>query len=197
MADCFIVAGGSSLLEFDWGYLDDKRNVFAINRSYEKCTKADNLFWVDERFWSVHEKGLTEHNAPNKITARRHPMRIDYPDWVTQYNFSGQKGYDEKDGFIRTGNNSGYACLSLAIQQGFREIFLLGYDMKFESQSHWHDGHTDVRGNKLVNLEETLTDKMLPFFDGLKEATSHIAGLRIINTNPNSAIQCFEFGELP
>lgn len=192
-----IVAGGPSLLGFDWDSLKNK-NVMCINRSYEKCPNAKYLFFVDERFWTVHREGLLAHSAPHKITARRKPMRIEYPECIEQYTFSGMQGFDERDGYLRTGNNSGYAALSLAIKLGYRDIFLLGYDMKFSSGlSHWHSGHIGRRGEKLVNKEDTLTTKMLPFFQELHDATKHIPDLRIINTNRDSAITCFEFGELP
>jgi len=196
--EIFIVAGGPSLRKFDWDYLLDK-NVMAINRAYETCPNASHLYFCDERFWEVHKGGLTKHNAQFKITARRKPMRVKYPESLIQYEFSGLKGYDARKGYLRTGNNSGYAAISLCAQLGYKSIYLLGYDMNYiKGKSHWHDGHTHPAGHRIHHKESTLSDKMLPFFQELKDALDeHVPDCDVINLNKKSAIRCFDFGDLP
>ena len=198
--ECIIIAGGPSLRDFDWDRLSNyKHDIFAINRAYQNAPMASHLFWVDERFFIVHQEGLKQHDTKHKITALRKPMRVEYEDWVETVEFSGQHGYDDRDGYIKTGNNSTYALLNLVTQRGYKTIYLLGLDMRYDDDghSHFHDGHHYQDGRIIEHKESTLTDKMLPFFSEFKEATSHIQDLRIINCNPNSAVRCFEFGELP
>jgi hypothetical protein len=199
--DCIIIAGGPSLCNFDWDRLSNyKQDIFAINRAYEYAPMASHLFWVDERFFLAHEEGLKKHEARHKITALRKPMRVDYDSkgWVETVQFSGQRGYDERLGFIKTGNNSTYALLNLVCQRGYDKVYLLGLDMQYDAcgRSHFHSGHSYVDGRPIAHKESTLTDKMLPFFDEFKEATKHL-DTKIINCNLNSAVRCFEFGVLP
>ena len=196
--ECIIVAGGPSLRNQDWDSLTNRsEDIIAINRAYEKCPTAKYLFWVDLRFWNNHKKGILSHPAPFKVTAERKPIKVQYPPNITRFKFSGLSGYDSRDCYLRTGNNSGYAAICLAEKLGYKTVYLLGYDMKYDDDgnSHFHDGHYYLDGRPIGHREDTLTDKMLPYFTELSEVLPD--DIRVINCNPDSAIQCFEFGELP
>lgn len=178
-----IVAGGPSLIGFDWSRLTGK-NVIAINRAYEVVPGAAVLWWSDSRFWRHHRDGLGAHGAMWKATCNINYHESDaLPDWVKQYVISGHKGFDEDPGKLRSGNNSAFAATHLAAHLGARRIILLGVDMRHgpAGETHFHDGHG------MQHLEQTLTDLMVPYFGSLAEPLAE-RGIEVINASPDSAL---------
>lgn len=175
-----IVAGGPSLVGFDWSRLAG-RYVIAINRAYETCPGAAVLWWSDERFWRRHAGGLLAHGARLKATAQRPLDRAPYPPAVSVFRFTGAAGFDPAAGCLRHGNNSGYAALHLAATLGCSHIVLLGYDFRHDAdgRSHWHSGHG------LLHRQRTLGERMLPYFETLAEPFA-LRGIEVVNANPDS-----------
>jgi len=173
----FIVAGGPSLRGYNWNRLKGKR-VIAVNRAYETIPWAEVIYFSDLRFFEWHENALLNHKA-KKITG----SRLEHPD-VERYKITGQKGLDLKPGHLKSGNNSGYAAINLAIHLKAKIIILLGFDMQFDEQgTHWHNGH------KIANRERQFS-KMIPYFDSIKPALDE-AGITVINACINSRIEVF------
>lgn len=164
----YIVAGGPSLRTLSWERLKEKK-VIAINKSMFKCPDAKIIWWADDRFWEENRDEILAHKARYKVTAYSDLVRFHYPGEVYAYKFTRQRGLDDSQWGICSGNNSGYACINLATKLGARRIVLLGYDFKYsgEGHSHWHDGYYLPDGSRRNHREETLTRKMLPNFDSL------------------------------
>jgi hypothetical protein len=182
-ATVFIVAGGPSLIGFDFARLAG-RHVIAINRAHEVLVEATILWWSDILFWLRNREALLAHKAPWKATGienRRDSVK--YPSEVAVYDFTGMTGFDDRPGCLRHGNNSSYAAIHLAAQLGAKRIVLLGVDMKHgpAGETHFHTGHG------LVRQERTLTEKMLPHFESLAPALAE-RGVEIVNANPESAL---------
>ena len=173
----YIVAGGPSLKGFDWGRLNSKR-VIAVNRSYEVLPNAEIIYFSDKRFFYWHKEKLLKHKA-RKITG----AVLNHPD-IEEIRFSGRGGLDRRPGYIKNGNNSGYAAINLAYHLRPSTIVLLGFDMRFEDgNSHWHDGHP-------IKNKETQFEKMVPYF---KTLALHLkaAGIEVLNACPDSSVECF------
>ncbi len=86
---------------------------------------------------------------------------------------------------IGHGDNSGYAALNLAVCLGANPIYLLGFDCKHTNgKSHWHAGH-------VMGQEEWRAEKWVKYFDIAAEKLAP-SKFRVVNLNPNSAIECFE-----
>lgn len=180
MKELFIVAGGPSLREFDFSRLEGRTHL-AINRSYEVCPQASILWWSDKRFFDWHHEGLKKHKAPIKASGLRKRDHHTYPDWVKVWKFTGIDGFDQEN--LRSGNNSTYAAIHLAVHLGYRRIVLLGVDMCFSGgKSHWHEGHG------VEHKESTLKEKMLPYFDTLAPHLEEM-GVEVINANPDSELK--------
>ena len=88
---------------------------------------------------------------------------------------------------IYGGNNSGFGALMLAIALGANPIYLLGYDMKIESKTHWHSGYPNQNAEKLRNRLLIFKKQFEEFANPIKKL-----GIDIVNLNPNSALSCFK-----
>lgn len=192
---CFVLGGGPSLKDFDFSCLDDELTI-GVNRIYEwmDCTI---LFAMDGRFYKWILEGKYGKEAKRKFV-NFNGLKI----WLDIANLqindvfysrsAGRTGlsWDIRNGLFH-GNNSGYGALNLALVLGANPIYLLGYDMKFDKgKGHFHSGHPTA-----------FTERMMQSFAGSfnkgvdQEARAN--GIKIINANRNSALKCFEFGDLP
>lgn len=178
----YVVAGGPSLINFDWPKLDDKR-VIVVNRAFQKLPNAEVVYFSDVRFFNMYETELLKHDA-TLISG----SRLDHAS-VEKYSLTGIKGLDLTPGCLRSGNNSGYAAINLAVHKFAKRIILLGFDMKFSNDHHhWHDGY-HMKGNQLVERERKFS-KMIPYFKYLVEPLNDL-GIEIINACPDSALEAF------
>jgi len=88
------------------------------------------------------------------------------------------------------GENSGYAALNLAVCLGASPIYLLGFDGRLapDGRAHHHAEYPDP-------TTQTVLDKFVGYFN---QAAPILAGrgVRVVNLNPDSAIRCFEFGNI-
>lgn len=184
-SECFIVAGGPSLKGFNWSLLDGKF-VIAVNRSYEVLPNAQIVYFTDDDWWKTHHPKLLKHSGklikgclPNKQI--KHPQ-------VTEYVLTGPHYLDMAKGNLRHGHNSTYAAVNLAVQLGFKKIYLLGVDMKWgtkndKATSHWHDGHRRLD-------PESVYKKMMECFKTMVEPLKK-EKVEVINLNPNSMLTTF------
>jgi len=179
----WIVAGGPSLKGFDWSFLLDKPHI-AVNKAFLDCPQASIVYWSDTRFWKWHVNQLAEH--PGWKCAGTDVHKTQYPPYVARWAFDGIKGLSLKPGCLRSGNNSGYAAINLAVQLGARRIGLLGFDMKTQPDAdHYHGGYP---GFPL--RERTLKEKMLPFFNTITEPLDMIK-VKVINYNDDTDLCAF------
>lgn len=100
-------------------------------------------------------------------------------------------GFDLDEGIIG-GNNSGFGALQLAIGLGCSDICLLGFDMAVKKvdkkiQTHYHGGYS-------FEHPRTFQGKLNKFAGCFEEHAESIkeAGIRVVNANPNSELDCFE-----
>ena len=103
---------------------------------------------------------------------------------------TGRDGLETKPTGIRTGRNSGYQAINLAVHLGAKRIVLLGYDMRFQGKkSHWHGGHP-------VEIRDTVFENsMLPCFPSLVKPLAKL-GVEVLNATPGSALTVFPMVEL-
>lgn len=179
--DWCIVGGGPSLIGFDFTRLD-KYNVIAINRAYEVLPRAQYTYFSDYRFWGWHQDGLLAHPSI-KVTGS--PINVNHPD-VVQYKLTGYRGIDLRPGKLRSGNNSGYAAINLAVHLNARRIYLFGFDMRApEGVTHWHGGY-------LIKTKTTVYEaNMLRYFPTSLKALACL-GVEVYNVGIESKIECFK-----
>jgi hypothetical protein len=158
----YLVAGGPSLREMDLRPLEG-RKVVAINDSYQLCPWAPVLYFCDRRWLDWHE------NRPAFPAFRGIKVTLDEDvlrrrDDIKGVKNTGTTGLELRPWGVRTGRNSGYQAINLAVHFGVKRIVLLGYDMRVvNGRTHWHDGHP-------VETRPTLYETcMLPSFPTLVE----------------------------
>lgn len=177
-----IVASGPSLGGVDWSGFDGLP-IIAINRRHEDLPGAAVLWWSDALYWRRAQESLLAHPAPWKATGHIGYQPGELPHEIEVYRFTGKDGFDPDPEHLRTGNNSAFAAMHLAVHLGASGLVLFGVDMRHGPSGETHcDG-----GHGFVHREETLRDLMVPFFKSIAPhlAAQHVA---VLNASPESAL---------
>ncbi len=128
-----ILGCGPSLTAEDVNYLRGKVRVIAINAAHELAPWADVLYAADARYWG-YIKG-----APN-FPGLKFALEPAAGKWagVRVLKNTGNQGLELDPTGVRTGKNSGYQAMNLAVHLGAAKLLLLGYDMKpVNGQEHF------------------------------------------------------------
>lgn len=158
----FVVAGGPSLGNFNFCSLQDEDTI-AVNKSVFYVPNPNFFISVDYTFLKK-----VSHSDFNKINTTKvfvadlgHPFlreeegrivdtRFNLIYCLNEYNMV-IKSY-KQDGIgltfndFRTGKNSGFCALQLAIILGYKEIYLLGVDLNTsDKSSHFHKGYGEPK----------------------------------------------------
>lgn len=184
--DVFVVGGGRSLKQFQWERLVDKP-VIGCNQAFllgsavcDICAFGDFLFWEQFGHELLNFGGWVVTNFDGSVH---------FPKWVRQF-----KRVDYGLGFYDTlawNGNTGAMAVNLALSLHASNVYLLGFDMCFDSQSptkesHWHDRRVEVP------TKENYARFMRAFDDLAKEIQQHYKGRRVVNvTDGTSKLTCF------
>ena len=152
--------------------------VIAINGSYRAAPWADALYACDDR-WRRLERGapsFTGHKFALEPGAAR------WPGVVVLRN-TGHEGLETDPSGVRTGRNSGYQAINVAVHLGARRVILLGYDMTIGPDGRRH--HYDATG-----------PTRLPFQMWLHHFETIVAplaarGVDVVNCSPRTALRVF------
>lgn len=201
---CFIIGGGPSLEKFNWKKLKGKR-VIGVNRAYEKFDPTI-IFSMDTRFllWVKSKKygdpayGAFEESKAYKVWLLTYKATLPKDFFIVpvykNYNQGHYAFTDSMNDGIGHGNNSGYGALNLAFCLKAKIIHLLGFDLKHTpavdergmaiKKSHWHTGHP------MPQFEDDVV-KFRHYYVRIADKIKK-AGVKVINLNPDSALECFE-----
>lgn len=178
-----ILANGPSLTQAD---VDQCRGhkVIAIKNAIEKAPWADVLYACDRKWWAAHPE--TQNFIGLKYGLERVRGREDV---VTLQN-TGKDGLERDPGGLRTGCNSGFQAVNLAVHLGARLIVLLGFDMHADAKGrhHWHGWHPYGQTIPPYAL-------FLSHFPSLVKPLKAL-GIDVVNCTPGSALTCFPMGDL-
>jgi hypothetical protein len=171
------VAGGPSLTKADVEFCRGKAFVIAIKDAIRLAPWADVLYACDAKWWQRY--GDTVAFAGPKYTLEQTARQ-----WATVLRNTGDSGLEPDPTGLRTGKNSGYQAINLAVHQGATTIVLLGYDMApaADGKHHWFGAHPwkTVPPYRLF----------LPFFDTLVKPLADL-GIRVINASRQTVLTCF------
>ncbi len=145
-----VIGGGSSLTRADCDYVRDKAHVIAIKEAAVSSLPhitppapwADVLYAADYKWWKF-EKGAPGF-AGLKYTIEEQPgqpMNV-FPG-VQLLRNTGETGLELDPTGLRTGFNSGYQAVNLAVHLGASRIVLLGFDCWRgpTGQQNWFGSH--------------------------------------------------------
>jgi len=193
--DCYIIGGGASLKGFDFGKIEGKGFILAINHGAKYC-KSDAVIFLDEQFVETSKEFLQNYKG------------IIFAGWQSNYHrkantsakvyyFTARscKVYEGKlkdnlyEGLYDTGS-TGMCAINLALLMKARTIYLLGYDMNHETKGAKHfyyDDGIDMYGNEGVYKNGAKLDNMIKRIEKYYGKYTNI-----INCSQVSKITCFK-----
>lgn len=192
---CFIIGGGESLVGFDFSKLDNELTI-GINKVFQFYPKVKIDYLMDILFYNkiLEDKELLEKWKEFKgikvFLSPSNVKNLEKDVFLIKRLKDFEISLDLEKG-IYGGNNSGFGALMLAIALGADPIYLLGYDFKCDSQSHWHGGYGDNRD--LVKYRVRL-ERFMPDFEKLSTKIGNDP--LIINLSLVSKLNCFLFNNV-
>jgi hypothetical protein len=173
-----ILGTGPSLTPEDVARVRGRARVIAVNDAYRLAPWADALYASDARWWAWH--GGVPSFSGQKIAL----ARTAYPAVGVLRN-TGESGLetDRRDG-VRTGKNSVYQAMGVAVHCGVTRIVLLGVDMMCapDRRSHFFGEHR--------NKTRPPFDRCLDLFETIA-APLVAAGVSVVNCTRRTALRAF------
>ena len=197
---CFVVAGGPSLSGFDFSQLDSYDTI-AVNKSVEFIQNPTYFITTDYTFFrkgslpldSIRQKCNYTYFAANMA----HPNMtfenglifdtrgISYTELYKcngVINSEVVEGFGEDINTFATGANSGHCGIQLALALGYKKIYLLGFDLKDNAHTHFHQGYS--QGDQL-----SFRSKVSGYANTLISALAqHTGPQEIINLSSDSIL---------
>lgn len=187
------LGGGSSLTAEDAEFCRDKAHVIAIKEA--GCCRipgfdpvapwADVLYAADEKYWRFVQgapefaglKYSIQQDAHEQPTLRR-PIAEWARHWpdLRVLRDTGVEGLETDPTGLKTGHNSGYQAIGLAVHLGAKKIVLLGYDMWRgpSGRQNWFGPHP----THLQSQFELFLNKYLTLVEPLKQR-----GIAVVNAS--------------
>jgi hypothetical protein len=174
------IGSGPSLTTADVDYCRGRADgAIAINTSYQRAPWASVLYAADDRWWEWH-KGAPEFKG------LKYSLKAASANWpgVQVLENTGLTGLEVQPSGLRTGHDSGYQAINLAVHLGAVKILLLGYDMQRgpNGETHWHGDHKSQHEIRY----DTYRDKYPSLVEPLKRL-----GISVINCTRRTALTVF------
>lgn len=176
---CVLIGGGPSLTMADVDAVCGRARVIAINDAYTCAPFADVLYACDARWWGWH-RGAPSFTG---LKVALEPQPVAWPGLTVLRN-TGPLGLEIQPTGLRTGKNSGYQAINLAVHLGATRILLLGYDMSPapDGRTHWHAPHPEGALSPYP--------QMIAAFDSLVEPLAAL-GVTVLNCSRRTALATF------
>lgn len=169
------IGTGPSLTTEDVAFVQGKARVIAVNDAYKLAPWADVLYAADAKWWGWH-KGAPTFKGSLKFALQ--PGALRWPG-VQMLRRGSLDGLDLDPRVVRTGFNSGYQAINVAVHLGAAKIVLLGYDMRGQ---HYFGKHPDRTVPPFPLCLAKFATLVAPL------AALHIA---IVNATRDTALTCF------
>lgn len=141
------------------------------NTTFRIAPWADMLYAMDRQWWEAHKE---------EVAATFRGERVSSNPVAQKYQVK-RLGPDT----LKTFQNSGAGCISLAVLSGAEKVIMLGYDcQKTGGQAHWHGDHPKGLGN---------AGKIEKWPAKFRQLKTHIgAKAQVINASRVTALDMFE-----
>jgi len=155
-----------------------RRSLFptiAVNTTFRLAPWADVIYGADVLWW--------EHHAREVAPLAAIKVCCDAVANVAGLRYlknTGKVGFDKDPSCTRTGGNSGFQAIHLALHAHAARILLCGFDLR---GGHWHGKHPEP----LRNAGEGIYGRWLPLFAALADEANE-RGTEILNCTPGSAL---------
>jgi hypothetical protein len=175
------IGGGPSLTPDDVTLCRNRARVIAINDAYRLAPWADVLYAADSKWWRYHKGVPSFHGLKFSLQ----PDASQWPGVVVLRN-TGCDGLERDPSGLKTGLNSGYQAVNLAVHLGAARILLLGYDMQaiHGTKTHWFGEHPPaIRcGSPYAGFQAKFPLLVKPLAD---------LGVEVVNCSRETALTCF------
>lgn len=177
------LGGGPSLTADDVRAVRDRARVIAVNNAYQLAPWADVLYAADAAWWALHRGVPTFGGLKYSLEARS----AVWPGVQVLQN-TGNKGLEQEPTGLRTGRNSGYQAINLAVHFGAARVVLLGYDMQTRPHepAHWFGDHPAP----LMNTRPDAYQQFRQHFETIV-APLEARGVDVINCSRQTALTAF------
>lgn len=172
-----ILATGPSLTAEDVNFVRGKARVICVNDAYTLAPWADALWASDAKWWRWH-KGVPSFTGL-KYCLEGTPFRD-----VKTLQPTGRTGLESSPTGVKTGENSGYAAIGLAVHLGAIRIVLLGFDMQYgpKGERHFFGDHRE----RATRRNESYLPNYLTLVEPLKALK-----ISVVNCTRRTALKCF------
>lgn len=188
---CVLLGGGSSLTPEDVNYCRGKAKIIAIKEAYLLAPWADVLYAGDAKWWRAHAGAMDF--AGLKYTIAQDPDQEQVGDWPDLHVLrnTGDGGLESDPTGLRTGYNSGYQAVNLAVHLGAAKIVLLGFDCWRgpSGDQNWFERFPYLVKSHHVESPYPI---FLQAFAGLVEPLK-AAGVQVINASRWTMLRSFPF----
>lgn len=173
-----ILAGGPSLTQKDVDAVRGRARVLAIKDAVRLAPWADALYACDGKWWKRWGAGLRFEGLKYSLEYPQAPLAGVLAN-------TGPKGLELDPSGIRTGKNSGYQAINLAVHLGVRRVILLGYDMQpaEDGRHHWFGAHPYSTNNPPYWA-------FLDLWPSIVEPLKAV-GVEVVNATRRTALDCF------
>ena len=183
---CFVVGGGPSLNGFDFTQLNGFDTI-AINKAVEYIPNPTYFITTDYSYFvkaslPIDQIKLKAHKSyfvanmshpymemkgGQIVDTRRNFVYEDlyhYDGVIQSYHTSG---FSSTVNEFSNGENSGHCGIQLALLLGYKKIYLLGFDLNEEGQTHFHQSYRDVDQKsfkrRVGSYGKTLVDSLVRY----------------------------------
>jgi|694.fasta_scaffold06144_8 hypothetical protein len=166
----FILGGGPSMKDMNLSFLKDE-DVICVNKSIDLVRNPTFFITMDYSFFgkvgasvqTIAAKAKSSHFVINKGHKYIQEINGTYVDVRNNLRYTGLEHFSsviesgltthDRSGFGLSlkefchGDNSGYCAIQFAILAGYREIYLLGFDLgntNIHSETHFHGAYPKV-----------------------------------------------------
>ena len=198
---CFVVGGGPSLNGFDFSELNGFDTI-AVNKAVEFIQNPTYFITTDYSYFikaslpldKIKQKTrhtyfvanlshpYMEYKNGQVVDTRRNFIYEDlykYTGVIESYN---KKEFGDTLQAFSHGDNSGHCGIQLALLLGYKKIYLLGFDLNSDGQTHFHNSYRerdyDSFKQKVGGYAETL----------LQSLRKYKGSQEIINLSANSVL---------
>tara|TARA_R110001599_G_scaffold236496_1_gene435732 strand:- start:1176 stop:2693 length:1518 start_codon:yes stop_codon:yes gene_type:complete len=209
---CFVVGGGPSLNGFDFTQLNGFDTI-AVNKSVEYIPNPTYFITTDYSYFVKASLPIERIKQKSKNTYFVANMTHDYMSFQNGrivdtrrnfiyndlYQYTGVIESNNVDGFgsslaeFSNGGNSGHCGIQLALLLGYKKIYLLGFDLNSEGQTHFHQSYREIDQasfkNRVNDYGITLNNA-LANYKGSQEIIN-LSNSSILTTSPHIKTQSF------
>jgi hypothetical protein len=179
-----VVGGGPSLTRADVEFCQGRARVIAVNDAYKLAPWAEVLYACDAKWWGWHKAHV------KGFAGRKYALDRGARAFAELLESTGTDGLELRPWAVRTGHNSGYQAINVAVHLGAKRIILLGFDMqrgKRASGDHWFGAHPGGGRPGVEGFHAHFSTLVKPL---------KAIGVEVINASRQTALTCFPRGDL-